>query len=100
MGDNGRGSACCVRFHCCSCSKLPRPAVFLAFLVCVMELIDNQRAASDADPFDGGWAKEEDKRLGYTHKQREWIVVMGGACVSVFSKHEPEICEAVWSVTT
>jgi hypothetical protein len=41
--------------------------------------------------FDGGWAKEEEKRLGYTHKQREWIIVTAGACVSVFSRHEPEI---------
>lgn len=41
--------------------------------------------------FDGGWAHEEDKRLGYTQQQREWIIVTAGACVSVFSKHEPEI---------
>jgi hypothetical protein len=45
--------------------------------------------------FDGGWAKEEDKRLGYTQQQREWIIVTAGACVSVFSKHEPEIRDAV-----
>jgi hypothetical protein len=25
--------------------------------------------------FDGGWAKEEDKCLGYTRQQREWIIV-------------------------
>jgi hypothetical protein len=46
--------------------------------------------------FDGGWAKEEDKRLGYSQQQREWIVVTAGACVSVFSKYEPEIRDAVW----
>ena len=47
--------------------------------------------------FDGGWAKEENARLGYTEQQREWIVVTAGACVSVFSKHEPEIRNAIWS---
>jgi hypothetical protein len=41
--------------------------------------------------FDGGWAKEEDKRLGYTQTQREWIIVTAGACVSVFSRYDPEI---------
>lgn len=46
--------------------------------------------------FDGGWAKEEHARLGYTEQQREWIIVTAGACVSVFSKHEPEIREAIW----
>jgi hypothetical protein len=45
--------------------------------------------------FDGGWAKEEDKRLGYTQSQREWIIVTAGACVSVFSRHEPKIRDAV-----
>lgn len=37
-----------------------------------------------------------DVRLGYTEQQREWIIVTSGACVSVFSKHEPEIREAIW----
>lgn len=46
--------------------------------------------------FDGGWAKEENARLGYTEQQREWIIVTAGACVSVFSKHEPEIRDAIW----
>lgn len=47
--------------------------------------------------FDGGWAREEDERLGDIQQQREWIIVTAGACVSVFSQHEPEIREAVWS---
>jgi hypothetical protein len=46
--------------------------------------------------FDGGWAKEEDERLGYTQQQREWMVVTAGSCVSVFSEFEPEIIEVVW----
>ena len=46
--------------------------------------------------FDGGWAKEENARLGYTEQQREWIIVTGGACVSVFSKHEPKIRDGIW----
>lgn len=45
---------------------------------------------------EGGWAQEEDKRLGYKQHQREWIIVTAGACVSVFSKNEPEIIDAVW----
>lgn len=34
---------------------------------------------------DGGRAKEEDRRLGHTQEQREWIVVTARACVSIFS---------------
>jgi hypothetical protein len=45
---------------------------------------------------DGGWAKEEDRRLGYVQQQREWIIVTAGACVSVFSKHEPEVIGVTW----
>jgi len=41
--------------------------------------------------FGGGWSQEENRRLGYTQQQREWIIVTAGACVSVFSKHEPKI---------
>jgi hypothetical protein len=44
----------------------------------------------------GGWAEEENKRLGYTQQQREWIIVTAGACISVFSETEPEIVDAVW----
>jgi hypothetical protein len=50
--------------------------------------------------FGGGWAEEEDTRLGYIEKRREWVIVTGGACVSVFSKHEPEIREAIWPAKT
>lgn len=46
--------------------------------------------------FDGGWAKEEYERLGYTRQQREWIIVTAATCVSVFSTHEPEIRDAAW----
>jgi len=38
-----------------------------------------------------GWANEEDERLGYVQQQREWMIVTAGACVSVFSKAEPEV---------
>jgi hypothetical protein len=50
--------------------------------------------------FDGGWATEENKRLGYTQQQREWIIVTAGACVSVFSENEPEIIDVVWPKQT
>lgn len=46
--------------------------------------------------FDGGWAKEENARLGYTEQQREWLIVTAGACVSIFSSHEPEIRDGSW----
>lgn len=47
---------------------------------------------------DGGWAKEEGQRVGDAEQQREWIIVTAGACVSVFSEHEPEIRDAIWAV--
>lgn len=50
--------------------------------------------------FSGGWAKEEGERLGYPELRREWIIVTAGTCMSVFSKHEPEIREAVWPTKT
>lgn len=50
--------------------------------------------------FGGGWASEEDVRLGYAQKQREWIVVTAGTCVSIFSELEPEIIEAAWPKIT
>lgn len=46
--------------------------------------------------FDGGWAKEEESRLGYAQPQREWMIMTAGACVSVFSRYEPEIIDATW----
>ncbi|WP_426210042.1 hypothetical protein [Massilia sp. TWP1-3-3] len=45
---------------------------------------------------DGGWVKEEDRRLGYTQEQREWIIVTAGSCVSIFSECEPTIVDAAW----
>lgn len=45
---------------------------------------------------DGGWAREEDRRLGYTTAQREWIIVTAGSCVSVFSPVEPEVSDGCW----
>jgi hypothetical protein len=45
---------------------------------------------------DGGWAREEDRRLGYTKAQREWIIVTAGSCVSIFSPVEPEISDGSW----
>ena len=47
--------------------------------------------------FDGGWATEEEKRLGYKQGQREWIIITAGACVSVFSPTEPMISIATFS---
>lgn len=57
---------------------------------------ERNRLNAILEVFDGGWTKEEEVRLGYTEQQREWIIVTAGACVSVFSKHEPEIRDAIW----
>ncbi|MFC0350638.1 hypothetical protein [Undibacterium danionis] len=61
--------------------------------------IDNNfpRGFPVLEVLDGGWAKEEDRRLGYSQHQREWIIVTAGASVSVFSKHEPVIIDASWA---
>lgn len=39
----------------------------------------------------GGWADEESYFQGYDRHRREWLVISGNGCVSVFSAGEPEI---------
>ncbi|MCW7538047.1 hypothetical protein OOT46_09325 [Aquabacterium sp. A7-Y] len=60
--------------------------------------------SSDAFPGDsyvlevqqGGWADEESGLQGFEHPRREWLVVTGNGCVSVFSKDEPEVRNVSW----
>jgi len=44
----------------------------------------------------GGWGAEENVLQGYETRRREWLVVTGNGCVSVFSPSEPKINEALW----
>jgi hypothetical protein len=44
----------------------------------------------------GGWSDEEAARRGYKQNCREWLVVSGNACVSVFSENPPTIQELSW----
>lgn len=44
----------------------------------------------------GGWSQEEDHFQRYDNQRREWLVVTGNACVSVFCSLEPEVAEVSW----
>lgn len=44
----------------------------------------------------GGWSSEEDMLQTFETARREWLVVSGNACVSVFCRAEPEITEVEW----
>jgi hypothetical protein len=44
----------------------------------------------------GGWSSEENIFQTFETARREWLVVSGNACVSVFCRAEPEIAEIKW----
>jgi len=44
----------------------------------------------------GGWSAEEDVLQSFETKRREWLVVSGNACVSVFCLLEPELKDISW----
>lgn len=44
----------------------------------------------------GGWSTEEDVLQSFETERREWLVVSGNACVSVFCLHEPELQDLSW----
>jgi hypothetical protein len=44
----------------------------------------------------GGWADEEEACAGWSNPKREWLVVTGNACVSVFCASDPAIKETGW----
>lgn len=44
----------------------------------------------------GGWADEESELQGFAKSRREWIIVTGNGCVSVFSPHTPAVTEVSW----
>ena len=39
----------------------------------------------------GGWSSEENHLQGYDRQRREWLVITGSGCLSVFSGDEPKI---------
>jgi len=44
----------------------------------------------------GGWSAEEDVLQSFKAERREWLVVSGNACVSVFCSREPELMDISW----
>ena len=42
---------------------------------------------------DGGWSAEEDALQTYETRRREWLVVSGNACVSVFCALPPDVAD-------
>lgn len=44
----------------------------------------------------GGWSAEEDALQSFETARREWLIVSGNACVSVFCSHAPELMEISW----
>jgi hypothetical protein len=44
----------------------------------------------------GGWSAEEDVLQSFETKRREWLIVSGNACVSVFCSLEPELMDMSW----
>ncbi|WP_198089028.1 hypothetical protein [Variovorax sp. E3] len=45
---------------------------------------------------EGGWLDEESQLQGYVSLRREWLIVTGHACVSVFCSVDPVVEEASW----
>lgn len=44
----------------------------------------------------GGWSTEEDVLQSFETERREWLVISGNACVSVFCLTEPELQDLSW----
>jgi hypothetical protein len=47
---------------------------------------------------EGGWSQEESDLQGYTSRRREWLIVTGNGCVSVFSINNPLISNVEYEV--
>lgn len=45
---------------------------------------------------EGGWSEEENQLQGYKTPRREWLIVTGNGCVSVFSPCKPKVQIATW----
>ena len=45
---------------------------------------------------EGGWLDEESQLQGYVNPRREWLIVTGNKCVSVFCSKAPIVEDASW----
>lgn len=43
---------------------------------------------------DGGWAAEENDLEGYSSRRKEWLIVTGNGCLSVFAQEQPLFADA------
>ena len=44
----------------------------------------------------GGWSAEEDTLQSFEIVRREWLVITGNACVSVFCSCAPDVTDVSW----
>jgi len=49
---------------------------------------------------EGGWSDEENALQGFSTNRREWLLVTGNGCISVFAKSAPKINETCWQRET
>jgi hypothetical protein len=54
------------------------------------------RGSHVLEVFEGGWSDEESQLQGYETQRREWLIVTGNSCVSVFSSGEPQVEMVTW----
>ncbi len=47
----------------------------------------------------GGWAGEQAVVEGHERQRREWLLVTGNGCASVFADAPPDITETTWTKT-
>jgi hypothetical protein len=45
---------------------------------------------------EGGWCDEEAALQQYQNRRREWLLVTGNGCVSVFAPSDPTVRESEW----
>jgi len=56
-----------------------------------------QRGSLVLEVLEGGWSDEESQLQGYDSQRREWLVVTGNGCVSVFCSVAPEVRDVSWA---
>jgi len=57
---------------------------------------DRPRGSHVLEVTAGGWGAEEGTLQGFDTACREWLIVTGNACVSVFCADEPAVAETEW----
>lgn len=56
-----------------------------------------QRGSLVLEVLEGGWSYEENQLQGYDSQRREWLIVTGNGCVSVFCSVAPEVRDVSWA---